>query len=164
MTVRKIRKLGDPVLRTKSQRVEKIDEEILDLVEDMLDTVTDESSMGVGLAAPQVGVNKKIIVVMIDKEFKIFINPEYEIIDNNYEVEEEGCLSVYSIKYQVKRPNKIRINAMDIKGNEIVMECEGILSRIFQHEIDHLDGILFIDHLEKSAKRELIAKINDRRQ
>lgn len=163
MAVRKIRTIGDPVLRVKCEEVKKIDKEILSLVEDMVDTISDDASLGVGLAAPQIGVSKRVVIALINDKFEIFINPVYSVIEDSLEEDEEGCLSVYSVKCPVKRPSKIKVEAIDLKGTKKEFVAEGILARIFQHEIDHLNGILLIDHLEKKTKRDLMSKINDLR-
>ncbi len=159
MAVKKIRIIGDPVLREKSKEVKEIDKRIIELVEDMVDTITKSEIIAAGLAAPQIGVSKRVIIVNFSEKIKAFINPEIEILDNEQIIDEEGCLSIGSYRYNVGRAKKIKVEAMDIEGNENVFEAEGLLSRIFQHEVDHLNGILFIDHLDKETKRELLSKI-----
>jgi peptide deformylase len=160
MTVRKIRKIGDPVLREKSKKVETIDKHLLALVEDMIDTVSDEDVSGVGLAAPQIGVLKRVIVVFTGEKFETFINPEITVLDEKMTSEDEGCLSVYSVKTSVNRPKKILFKAMNLKNETVTIEAEDIAARIFLHEVDHLNGVLFIDHLEPSDRKEFLAKIN----
>ena len=160
MTKKQIRTIGDPVLRSKSKEVERIDNSILKLVNEMLDTISGDEVAGVGLAAPQIGILKRVIVVFMDNKFNAFINPEVEILDNESIVEEEGCLSIYSIKTPVPRPKKILIKALTIKGEEIEMEADDIMARIFLHEVDHLDGVLFIDHLEPENRKNFLSKIN----
>lgn len=160
MAVKKIRKIGDPVLREKSREVETIDKNILALVEDMIDTVSDGGISGIGLAAPQIGVLKRIIIVYLDEKFETFINPEIKILDNEMLEDEEGCLSVYSIKTSVKRPRKIKLSAKNLKGDEVELEAEEMLARIFMHEIDHLNGMLFIDHLNPKARKDFLSKLN----
>lgn len=136
MAVKKIRKIGDPVLREKSKDVDIIDQSILKLVEDMIDTVSDESVSGIGLAAPQIGILKRVIIVNLGDKFETFINPEIEILDDFKESESEGCLSIYSVKTEVKRPRKILFTAKDLKNKKVIIEAEGIAARIFQHEVD----------------------------
>jgi len=160
MAVKKIRKIGDPVLREKSRDVEVIDHSILNLVEDMIDTVSDEKVSGIGLAAPQIGVLKRVIVVNMGDKFETYINPEIEIIDKSTESESEGCLSIYSLKTEVKRPKKILFKAKDLKNREVTLEAEGIAARVFMHEVDHLNGTLFIDHLSPESRKEFLSKIN----
>ena len=160
MAVKKIRKIGDPVLREKSREVETIDKNILALVEDMIDTVSDAGISGIGLSAPQIGVLKRIIIVYLNEKFETFINPEIKIIDNEMLEDEEGCLSLYSIKTNVKRPRKIKLSAKNLKGDEVELEAEEMLARIFMHEIDHLNGMLFIDHLNPKARKDFLSKLN----
>lgn len=160
MAVKKIRKIGDPVLREKCREVETIDKNVLALVEDMIDTVSDGGISGIGLAAPQIGVLKRIIIVYLDEKFETFINPEIKIIDNEMLEDEEGCLSLYSIKTNVKRPRKIKLSAKNLKGDEVELEAEEMLARIFMHEIDHLNGMLFIDRLNPKARKDFLSKLN----
>ena len=159
MAVKKIRIIGDPVLREKSKEIKEIDKIIIELVEDMVDTITKGKIFAAGLAAPQIGVSKRVIVVNFSEKIKAFINPDIEVLDNEQIIDEEGCLSVGSYRYNVGRAKRIKVKAIDLKGNKNVFEAEGLLSRIFQHEVDHLNGILFIDHLDKETKRELLSKI-----
>ncbi|MEE8324603.1 MAG: peptide deformylase [Candidatus Humimicrobiaceae bacterium] len=160
MAVKKVRKIGDPVLRETSSNIEKIDKPVLDLVSDMLDTLEEEG--GVGLAAPQIGVTRRIILVRYEDKVETYINPEIEIIENKRIEGDEGCLSVYSIQgFQVKRYPKVRIRAKNLKGNTEEFIAEDLLARVIQHEVDHLDGIMFIDHLNAASRRELFEKINE---
>lgn len=160
MAIRKVRKIGDPVLRETSSNIGKIDKPVLDLVSDMLDTLEEEG--GVGLAAPQIGINKRIILVRYEDKVETYINPEIEIIENKRTESDEGCLSIYSIQgFQVKRYPRIKIRTTNIKGNTEEFIAEDLLARVIQHEVDHLDGIMFIDHLDAASRRELLEKIND---
>ena len=160
MVSQKIRKIGDPVLREKSNKVERIDKSVIKLVEDMIDTVSDEEVMGVGLAAPQIGVLKRIIIVNMGEKFETFINPEIKILDNELVEEEEGCLSIYSIKTNVLRPKKILLKAKNLKNEIVELEAEDIAARIFLHEVDHLNGILFIDRLNPEERKNFLSRIN----
>ncbi|MBA7566806.1 Peptide deformylase [subsurface metagenome] len=160
MAVKKIRKIGDPVLREKSRSVEKIDSKLLKLVKDMIDTLNNEG--GVGLAAPQIGITRRVIIVNFDDKIQTFINPVIEVLDNKKIESDEGCMSVYSINgFCVKRFPRVKVKAKDPEGNDITLVAEDLLARIFQHEIDHLNGILYIDHLDRKSKRELLSKINE---
>ncbi|MCL4385649.1 MAG: peptide deformylase [Cyanobacteria bacterium] len=160
MTVKKIRKIGDPVLREKCKTVDSIDNNVIKLVKDMIDTLTNDEVAGIGLAAPQIGILKRIIIVNFNDKIEAFINPVIEIIDDEKITEEEGCLSIYSIKTSVKRSKKIKLTARDLKNMEIELEAEGMLARIFQHEVDHLNGILFIDHLSPKEREDFLTKVN----
>jgi len=160
MAVKKIRKIGDPVLREKSKNVGKIDSKLLELVNDMIDTLNNEG--GVGLAAPQIGITRRVIIVNFDDKIRTFINPVIEVLDDKKIESDEGCMSIYSIKgFCVKRFPRVRVKAKDLEGNDITLVAEDLLARIFQHEIDHLNGILYIDHLNRKSKRELLSKINE---
>ncbi len=153
MAILKLHKYGSPVLREKAMPVAKVDNEIRELVENMIETMYAEG--GVGLAAPQVGISKKIIV--IDTEEKgtiVLINPV--IIKREGESkEEEGCLSVPGIYSPVRRSASITVEALDLDENKIRITQEGFLAIALQHEIDHLEGYLFIDRLSP-AKRLMI--------
>ncbi len=160
MAVREIRKIGDPVLREKSKVIEKIDDKLENLVGDMIDTLKEAG--GVGLAAPQIGVTRRVIIVNLGEEIKVFVNPEIRALNRKQAESNEGCLSIYSIKdFCVKRFDKIEVRAKDLKGKNIVLTAEDLLARIFQHEIDHLNGVLYIDRLDRKSRRELLAMINE---
>jgi len=160
MAVKKIRKIGDPVLREKSKNVGKIDSKLLDLVNDMIDTLNNEG--GVGLAAPQIGITRRVIIVNFDDKIRTFINPVIEVLDDKKIESDEGCMSIYSIKgFCVKRFPRVKVKAKDLEGNDITLVAEDLLARIFQHEIDHLNGIMYMDHLDRKSKRELLSKINE---
>ena len=159
MAVREILIIGDPILTRTSDAVDRITQDIVRLARDMVETV--HAAPGVGLAAPQVGVNKRLIVVDLsvgeDKDaLHVLINPE--IVSKEGEaVGEEGCLSVPDIKEKVARPYKVVARGLDLEGRQIEIEGEDLLARALCHEIDHLDGILFVDKLS-ALKRTLIKK------
>jgi len=161
MAVKNIIKIGNPVLRQISEKVEKIDKEVFSLIKDMIDTTNSEEYKAVGLAAVQIGVLKRIIVVNWGK-IEVYINPEIEIIDKEEEEQHEGCLSLYSIGCKLKRPKKIRVSAITPKAVRVTFEVEDMLARIFLHEVDHLEGRLFIDYLDKESKRELMIKVSEK--
>ncbi|CDF57886.1 peptide deformylase [Thermobrachium celere] len=149
MALRQIRKIGDDVLRKVSKPVTKFDERLKILVEDMIDTMYEAD--GVGLAAPQVGILKRVIVIDVGEGPKVYINPEI-IYEEGEQIDEEGCLSVPNRRGLVKRPYKVRVKAQDLNGNEFIEEGEELLARAFCHEIDHLNGILFIDKIEEQGE------------
>ena len=147
MSPLQIRKIGDPVLRTKAKKIDEITEKINDLIDNMFETMYAED--GIGLAAPQVGILKRIAVVDIQEDNKIvLINPEI-IEEEGKAVMEEGCLSIPGETGDVIRAEKIKVRTLDRDGNEIEFKAEGLEARAIQHEIDHLDGILFIDKVVK---------------
>lgn len=147
MALRSIRIYGDEILRKKSRPVEVIDDRIRTLLKDMADTMY--NTQGAGLAAPQVGVLKRIVVIDVGEGLINLINPEILESEGSREVV-EGCLSIPgkngSLRYgTLVRPERVKVKALNEKGEEIVLEGAGDLAKAFCHEIDHLDGILFID-------------------
>ena len=148
MALRNIRKYGDEILRKKCRVVDEINERILTLIKDMAETMY--KADGVGIAAPQVGILKRIFVIDVyDGEgTRVFINPE--ILEKDREqIDVEGCLSLPGEQGEVKRPERVKVKALDMNGNEFTLSAEGLLARAICHENDHLDGILFVDHVEK---------------
>lgn len=148
MAIRPIVKYGDPVLREVSQPVEKITAEVKELLADLKEALREAN--GLGLSAVQIGVPLRVFIVDLSAvdltaETKVFINPE--IIENSGNVEyEEGCLSFPGIFQRLTRPERVKIKALDENGKEFILEVDGIAARAIQHENDHLDGVLFIDH------------------
>ena len=141
MALRTIRTEGDSVLEKVCRPVEKIDKRTKDLVGDMLETMYD--ACGVGLAAPQVGVLKRIVVIDIGDGPLVLVNPEI-LMTSGEQTGEEGCLSVPGMSGQVTRPNYVKVKALDMDMKEQEYEGEGLLARAFCHEIDHLDGHLYV--------------------
>jgi peptide deformylase len=146
MAIRMIRKEGDEILRKKSRDVGVIDERITQLLDDMLETM--DSANGVGLAAVQVGVLKRVVVIDVGEGPIELINPVF-MLQEGEQNEAEGCLSVPEKFGEVKRPNKVIVEAMDRHGERFTVEGEGLLAIALCHELDHLDGILFIDKVTK---------------
>ena len=157
MAILEIKEYGESILREKSLPVEEITPEILNLIKDMAETMYTAS--GVGLAASQVGVPKRIILVDGEEDgLIVLINPM--IIKSEGEVAaEEGCLSVPDIYSQVKRSSKVTIKALSENGDPIEITNEGLIARALQHEIDHLDGILFIDRIGRMERQILLNKL-----
>ena len=158
MAIRQIREIGDDLLRKKSRPFEKVDDKAKQLLEDLYDTLK-VSKDGVGLAAPQVGVLRRAIVVdlSMDEEnpqgpFKL-INPVITKSSGS-QVCREGCLSIPGKLGDVTRPNKVTVEALDEKGKKVVIKAEGLLAVVFSHEIDHLDGVLFIDKASEVFNEE----------
>ena len=150
MALRTIRVEGDPVLTKISRPVDKMTPRIQDLITDMLDTMYE--AMGVGLAAPQVGILKRIVVIDVGDGPIILINPE--IIEKSGEqTGDEGCLSVPGMSGQVTRPDHVKVKALNEDMEEVVYEGEGLLSRAFCHELDHLDGHMYTELVEGELHR-----------
>jgi peptide deformylase len=152
-------KYGDPVLETPAKRVEKFDEDLQRLVDDMFESMY--AASGVGLAAPQIGLGQRITVIDVSNgktpEAKIVLaNPEIIYADGQQR-EEEGCLSIPGFRGYVERPQYVTVCAQDAQGNTFERKGEGLLARAFCHEIDHLNGVLFITHLSM-LKRDMIKR------
>lgn len=144
MALRTIRKYGDEILRKKSKKVTDITKRILILIDDMKETMYDAD--GAGLAAPQVGILRRVVVIDVGEGAIVLINPE--IIETKGEqTDVEGCLSIPGKTGIVKRPSYVKVKAINEKGKEITIEGTDLLARAFCHEIDHLNGILYIDHV-----------------
>ena len=142
MAKRTIRIVGDELLRKKSRKVDEINNRITVLIKDMFETMYDAN--GIGLAAPQVGILKRLFVIDIGEGPLVFINPE--ILNTEGSVcDVEGCLSIPNQQDQVERPEKVKVKALNEKGEEFTLDAEGLLARAICHENDHLDGVLFID-------------------
>jgi peptide deformylase len=142
MAIRKIRLDGDEVLRKKCKEVEVINDKIITLLKDMAETMYDAN--GVGLAAPQVGILKRVVVIDIGEGLIELINPVI-ISQSGEKIEAEGCLSLPNVFGEVKRPERVKVEARNSKGEKITIEGSGLLATALCHEIDHLDGILFKD-------------------
>lgn len=160
MSVHEIIKYPNRILRQKTKTVTSFDDDLKKLVADMVETMY--AAPGVGLAANQIGVSLQVAVIDVsrDKERKkenlVLVNPE--IIDTEgYQIGEEGCLSIVDLSAKVKRYRKISVRALDIEGKAIEFEAEDHFARVIQHEVDHLNGLLFIDHIS-SLKRNLYKK------
>lgn len=159
----RITKLGEEVLRKVCEPVkpEEINDEMRSLFEEMFQTMV--SADGVGLAAPQVGISKRFFVVIADDDVKrVFINPQ--IIKTSEETSEfdEGCLSIPGVNETITRPEKVIISALNENGKPFVLEADGLLGRVVQHENDHLDGILYIDRGDPEYKEKVIAQFKKR--
>lgn len=146
MAIRTIRIEGDEILRKKSKKVEVIDNKIKELIQDMKDTLRKYN--GVGLAAVQVGILKQIVIIQEEENMPVYvlINPEI-ISTSGIQTVEEGCLSFPNKFAQIERPEKVRIKALDENGNEIEIKAKGLLAQAISHEIDHLNGEVFIDKI-----------------
>ncbi len=144
MAIRQIRIKGDEVLRKKCRVIEKIDDRLLILIEDMIDTMYEAE--GVGLAAPQVGILKRVAVIDIGEGPIVLINPEIIESRGSY-IDVEGCLSIPNEQGYVERPEYVKVKALNERGESIIIEGEDFMAKAICHELDHLDGILYIDKL-----------------
>jgi len=158
MSAYDIRIIGDPVLRQTAREITDIDDSLVRLVDDMLETMYE--APGLGLAAPQVGVQKRLFVWDIGAGPEAIVNPE--IIESDGEwVFEEGCLSVPGLSWEIVRPKIIHIVGRDLDGNELSFEADELEARLFQHEMDHLEGTLLIERLDDDTRKEALKTIRD---
>ena len=162
--LRPVLQYPDPLLAKVSEPVAEINDDIRALAKDMLDTLTTVG--GVGIAAPQIGVLKRVVIIDVSQEkndpdlpqdFRVFVNPVVTVLDPKGHEENEGCLSVPELRAKVKRPRRVALDAIDLDGNPVHIEGEGYYGACMQHETDHLDGKLFIDHISY-LKRSLYDK------
>lgn len=154
----KIKYIGDPVLRRKTEKIKDFNNGLQTLVQDMIRVMHHED--GIGLAAPQIGLSKSILVLDIssvekDEQPRIFINPEIHDVSGE-SVVEEGCLSIPGVREEVARPETVKITYSNEKGEQFTEEHGGWMARVLQHEIDHLNGILFVDHISPLKRQMLI--------
>lgn len=161
MAIRPILVIPDPRLRAVADPVGKVDDEIRKLARDMFDTMHD--APGVGLAAPQIGVMKRVVVMDLAKEGEapdpiVMIDPEVTKISEETAVTEEGCLSIPELYYDVERPTAVTVEYTDLDGKRITRDAADRLAVCMQHEIDHLDGVLYIDYLSRLKRDRVIKK------
>lgn len=158
MAVLDILRYPDPRLHTVAKPVDAVDDAVRQLVADMAQTMYE--APGIGLAATQVNVHRRIIVIDVSEtrdDLKVFINPEIIGSSAESKVYEEGCLSVPGIYDEVERPDRVEVKALGLDGKAFVTQADGVLAVCLQHEIDHLDGVLFIDHISR-LKRDMVVR------
>jgi peptide deformylase len=161
MALREILKLPDKRLRAKSEPIKRVDASIRKLVDDMFETMY--AAPGIGLAAIQVGVPKRVVTMDLSKkesdhEPRVFINPEIVWKSDEKSSHEEGCLSIPEFYGEVERPAKVKVKYLDLEGETHEVEADGLFATCLQHEIDHTNGVLFIDHLSKLKRDRVIKK------
>ena len=172
MAILPIIETPDPRLRAISKPVEAVDDELRRLMDDMVDTMYD--APGIGLAAIQVGVPKRVLVIDLQQEDdaegkpirnpRYFVNPEIVWSSDEAKVYNEGCLSVPEMYAEIERPDRVRVKWLDYDGRPHEEELDGLLSTCLQHEMDHLEGVLFIDHLSKLKRDMLLKKLDKLRR
>lgn len=154
---RRLLKYPDLALREKAKRIEKINEETYQVADSMLEVMF--NSEGIGLAACQIGVPVRLITINVNGDFHILVNPEIEEVSEENIKNLEGCLSIPGVNAQVERPMIAQVRGIDLlDGKEEKLEREGLAARVLLHEIDHLDGILFIDHLGQASRTQVLKK------
>jgi peptide deformylase len=151
-----VRVFGDPVLRQRAREVEELDGDLARLVDAMFDTMHD--AQGLGLAAPQVGVLKRLYTYDLGDGPSVIVNPE--IVESSGEwVYEEGCLSVPGLHFEIVRPRLVTVRGVDLDGKEVVFEGDELMGRLIQHEVDHLDGTLLLDRLDPDRRKEAMREL-----
>lgn len=160
-----IRVVGDPVLRTKAAEISDIDGKLVKLAGDMLETMYD--APGLGLAAPQVGVGKRLFVYDLDPDTRtdahVVVNPQIVESDGEWTYA-EGCLSIPGLAYEITRPKIVHLVGHDLDGNEVSVEADELTARLFQHELDHLDGVLMTERMDPDTKKQALAEIRNLRE
>ena len=160
MAMREIRVVGDPVLRTPCDPVTTVDDRVRGLVADLLETVDEDGRAG--LAANQIGVSLRAFSWNIDDEIGYVLNPVIvELSDEEYQDDDEGCLSVPGLWFPTRRSWYARVVGEDLEGKEVVVEGTGLMARCLQHEVDHLDGHLYLDRLERSVRKKAMKAIRE---
>ncbi len=154
-----IRTYGDPVLKQATKEVEEIDGRVKKLVEDMLETMY--AAPGVGLAANQVGVQRRLFVYDIGDGPQVVINPRITETSGEWAFE-EGCLSVPDLHWTIVRPNEVHLTGLDLEGNEVSIDAKEYQGRVFQHEVDHLDGVLLLERLDEEQRRDALKVLRSR--
>jgi peptide deformylase len=155
-----IRLIGDPVLRQRASEISDVNGALARLAEDMLDTMYE--APGLGLAGPQVGVQKRIFVYDVGEGPQVVINPEIREARGEWEYE-EGCLSIPGLTFELLRPKEVHLVGYDLHGNELSIEADELLARCFQHELDHLDGVLFLERLGDDDRKAAMRIIREQR-
>ena len=167
MTIRKILTEPNPFLRQKSTKVDVVNDEVRSLMDDMLETMY--HAPGIGLAAIQIGVPKRVIVIDLSRDDEkknplYFVNPELITNSDNKAAYEEGCLSVPDQFAEINRPDKCKVKYLDYNGKQQILDAKDLLATCIQHEMDHLEGILFIDYLSKLKKSMIVKKLSKQKK
>ena len=159
-----VRQLGDPILRTKARPVERFDGALRDEVSQM--RVLMHDAMGIGLAAPQVGISHRLLVYRVEPDSPIvaLVNPEIEWSSRDEEIAEEGCLSLPLVHVDVERPIGVLVRAKDEHGEDLVVEASGLEARVIQHEVDHLDGVLILDRTSREQRKAAMRALREAEQ
>ena len=155
-----VKTFGDPVLKTRAAKVKEFDETLLRLTEEMLVTMRERE--GVGLAANQVGRLRRVLVAGIEEDEYVLVNPVIEARSDETEVLAEGCLSIPGIQVDVERPVTVTVSGQNADGEEIRFEAKGLLARVFQHEVDHLDGVLILDRTDRESRKAALREWRER--
>jgi len=158
MSTYPVRVFGDPVLKQKAKDVTELDGALARFVDTMVDTMYEAA--GVGLAAPQVGVQKRMFTFDVGEGPQVLINPEVAEATGEW-VYEEGCLSIPGFHFEIVRPKVVTMQGLDLDGNELIIEGDELLGRVFLHELDHLDGVLMLDRLDPDERKRALRELRD---
>ncbi|HEY4947344.1 MAG TPA: peptide deformylase [Acidimicrobiales bacterium] len=154
-----VRVYGDPVLKQVAHDVEHVDGSLVRLVNDMVETMYD--SEGAGLAAPQIGVQKRLFVYDVGEGPEVMINPTIVETEGEW-YHDEGCLSIPGLRLGIVRPKQVHLRGFNLDGEEVSLAADEFLARVFQHEVDHLDGVLMVERLEEDMRRQALRVLRDR--
>jgi peptide deformylase len=155
-----IRQYGDPVLRMRAADVESFDDELARITGRMTELMHDAD--GIGLAATQIGILRRFLVCTLEGEDRVLVNPRVTPVGEETEVDDEGCLSLGSIRVPVERATRVTVEARDAAGEPVALELEGMDARVVQHEVDHLDGVLLLDRTDVESRRDALAQLRPR--
>ncbi len=155
-----LRTFGDPVLKTRAAPVETFDESLARLAQEMLATMHEQE--GVGLAANQVGRLKRVLVAAVEDQEYVIVNPTIEERARSTEKDLEGCLSIPGIQVEVERPTAVTVSGQDASGAPLRLEASGLLARVLQHEVDHLDGVLILDRTDRQSRKDAMREMRER--
>ena len=157
MSIQPVRLFGDPVLRTRANEVTDFDAELARLVADLHDTMVEQG--GAGIAAPQLGVSLRVFTWMVEDEAGHLVNPTWEVVGGEEQYGPEGCLSIPGLRFDCRRAQQVVARGFDMHGEPLTLPATGMLARAVQHEIDHLDGVLFVDRLDADARKDALRQI-----
>ncbi len=157
MSVQPVRLFGDPVLRTRAEQVVDFDAELRRLVADLTDTMREQE--GAGLAAPQIGVGLRVFTYRVEDVEGHVVNPTWEVVGTEQQDGQEGCLSIPGLRFECRRHLQVVTHGWSMHGEPMTLPASGMLARAVQHEVDHLDGVLFVDRLDPQTRRDALREI-----
>jgi peptide deformylase len=160
LALAQIRQYGDPVLRMRAAEVDELDDELVRIAKRMIEVMHDAD--GIGLAATQIGILRRFVVCTLDGVDRVLVNPVLETVGGDTEVDDEGCLSLGTVRVPIERATRVKLVARDETGAPVSLELEGMDARVVQHELDHLDGVLLIDRTDAASRRDALARLRPR--
>jgi peptide deformylase len=160
LALAQIRQYGDPVLRMRAAEVDELDDELVRIAKRMIEVMHDAD--GIGLAATQIGILRRFVVCTLDGVDRVLVNPVLETVGGDTEVDDEGCLSLGTVRVPIERATRVKLVARDETGAPVSLELDGMDARVVQHELDHLDGVLLIDRTDTASRRDALAQLRPR--